>query len=188
MIKIDEELKNMEEVLRRLKVEYQIFFNGNRKKSPEDLRLRLENISKQLSERPNMTQAQRFRYNTLLTRYYAYRSLWRRIQQKQERGQEEKKAPRTSSEVTSKKPVLEKFRISLSDPKVEGDKVRNLYDALLHYKKTNSEDLPLAYQQFEKYIDAQTQNICKDKGCDCVTYVIELEGDVVRFTATAEKS
>lgn len=187
MSKIDEELKNMEDALRRLKIEYQIFFNGSRKKSPEDLRLRLEKMSQQLSERSDMTQLQRFRYNTLLTRYYTFRNLWRRTIQKMERGKEEKKDPPVSSSIPGKESAVEKFRISLSNPKSEGDKIRRLYDALVHYKKMNSEDLQLAYPQFEKYIAAQTHNIRKDKGCSCVTYTVSLEGDIVRFTAAAEK-
>jgi hypothetical protein len=188
MLKIDEELKNMEDVLRRLKIEYQIFFNGSRKKPPQDLRLRLEKISRQLSERSDMTQLQRFRYNTLLTRYNTLRSLWRRTIQKMEQGKEAKKDPPVSTPIQSAEAAVEKFRISLSNPGSEGDKVRHLYDTLLHYKKMNSEDLRLAYSQFERYIEVQTQNIRKDKGCSRVTYTIVLEGDVVRFTAAAEKS
>jgi hypothetical protein len=188
MSKIDEELKNMEDALRRLKIEYQIFFNGSRKKPPEDMRLRLEKSSQQLSERSDMTPLQRFRYNTLLTRYYTFRNLWRRTMQKMEQGKEEEKGPPVASPIQGKKSAVEKFCVSLSDPESEEDKVRHLYDALLRYKKRNSEGLPLTYPQFETYIEAQTQNIRKDKGCASVTYTVSLEGDIVRFTATAEKA
>ena len=188
MAKIDEELKNMEEGIRRLKVEYQIFFNGNRKKAPEDLKLRVEKISQQLSERSDMTHSQHFRFNTLLTRYYTYRNLWRRLQQKQERGKEDKKDAALLNKSDQNKPVQETFRISLSNPGMEEEKVRSLYDALLQYKNVNAEKLSLSFQQFEKYIATQTKNIRNHKGCSSVTYIIALEGDVVRFTATAEKS
>jgi hypothetical protein len=188
MVKIDEELKNMEEGIRRLKVEYQIFFNGNRKKAPEDLRLRLERISQQLSERSDMTQSQRFLYNTLLTRYYTYRNLWRRLLQKQERGKDNKKEAESLYKSTEKEPAKEKFRISLSNPVMEEDKVKSLYDALLQYKDVNAEKLQFSFQQFEKYISTQTKNIRSYKGCPSVTYIIALEEGVVRFTATAEKS
>lgn len=189
MVKIDEELKNMEDVLRRLKVEYQVFFNGNRKKPPEDMKLRLEKISKQLSDRSDMTHAQRFRFNTLLTRYYTYKNLWRRTLQKQENSKEDPKteAPPPSA-AAKKKPADEKIRVCLSDPQTEADKVKSLYDTLLHYKKVNLEEMPFSYQQFAKYIASQTQHIRINKGCSRVTFTIILEGDSVRFTATAEKS
>ena len=187
MSKIEEDLNSMEDVLRRLKIEYQIFFNGSRKKSPEDLRLRLEKMSQQLSERSDMTQLQRFRYNTILTRYYTLRNLWRRTTQKMERGKEEKRDAPPASPVQGGKPSMETFCVSLSNPESEGAKVRNLYDALLNYRRKNSENITFAYPQFEKYIKAQTQNIRKDKGCSCVTYTVSLEGDIVRFTAAADK-
>ncbi len=187
MAKIEEELKNMEDGLRRLKVEYQIFFNGNRKKAPEDMRLRLERLSQQLSERHDMNASQRFRYNTLLTRYYTYRNLWRRLLQKKERGKEDTKDAKSVAESKEKETVKEKFRISLSDPKLEEGKVKSLYDALKQYKKANAEEISISFQQFEKYIDTQTQNIRSHKDCPCVTYTVSLVEGIVRFTATAEK-
>ena len=41
MASLEEQLKDMDEGLRRLKIEYHILFNGHRKQPPEDLRLRL---------------------------------------------------------------------------------------------------------------------------------------------------
>jgi hypothetical protein len=188
MVKIDEELKNMEDVLRRLKVEYQVFFNHKRKKPPEDLKLRLEKISRQLSDRSDMSHAQRFRFNTLLTRYYTYKSLWRRTLQKQENSKEGPASEASSpSAAAKKKPADEKIRVSLSNPQAEGDKVKSLYDALLHYKKANLEEIPFSYNQFATYIASQTQHIRINKGCSHVTFTVSLEGDAVRFTATAEK-
>jgi hypothetical protein len=186
---LEEELKEMEEGIRRLKIEYHIFFNGNRKKPPEDLRLRLERLAKQLSERSNMTHAQRFRYTTLLTRYYAYRNLWRRIMQEREKGREAKTEIRFEP-VQSPGGNLsgEKFRVSLSDPKTEEEKVKSLYKALLRLKTENSQKSAVSYPQFSKYIASQTHNLRSKFGCVRVAYIITLEGDDVRFTAVAENS
>ena len=70
--------------LRRLKVEYHIFLSGNRKKPPDDLRIRVERLVKKLSESSDMSFSQRFRFSTLVTRYYVYKDLWRREVQKRE--------------------------------------------------------------------------------------------------------
>jgi hypothetical protein len=189
MANLEEELKNMEEGLRRLKIEYHIFFNGNRKKPPEDLRLRLERLAKQLSERAGMTQAQRFRYTTLLTRYYTYRSLWRRILQEREKGLEPKsdKANLTAKPSPGARRSIEQFRISITDPKAEEDKVRSLYDALTRLKEEeNSEESPAPFPQFAKFIAAQTHDIRNKYGCVSVAYVIAMEEGAIRFTAAAE--
>ena len=114
---LEEELKNMDEGLRRLKIEYHIFFNGGRKKPPEDLKLRVERLAKQLSERSDMTPTQRFRYTTLVTRYHTYRNLWRRTLQEREKGQEARKEALARAGITPDiHTPTEKFRISLADP------------------------------------------------------------------------
>jgi hypothetical protein len=153
MAGLEEQLKNMDEGLRRLKIEYHIFFNGNRKTPPEDLRMRLERLAKQLSERADMTQAQRFRYTTLLTRYYTYRSLWRRMQQDREKGREPKgkKASMSVNPSPGRGGSREQFRISISDPGKEEERIKSLYKALVRLKQENSDKAPVPYPQFAKY-------------------------------------
>ena len=188
MANLDEELKNMDEGLRRLKIEYHVFLNGNRKKPPEDLRLRLEKLAKNLSERAGMTPAQRFRYNTLLTRYYAYRNLWRRILQEREKGRN-LKSEETSLSVDPSEDTgqsVERFRISITDPEAEEEKIKSLHKALVRYQKENSEETPIPYPRFLKYITAQTHNIRNKHGCVSVAYVIALEESAIRFMAAAE--
>jgi hypothetical protein len=189
MAKVEDELKDMDDGLRRLKIEYHIFFNGNRKKPPEDLRLRLERLAKQLSER-GMTPAQRFHYNTLLTRYYTYRNLWRRLMREREQGKDTGKAASNSTSPSSDKernPSVERFLISVADPKTEEDKVKSLYEAFLRQKKENSEKSTLSYPQFAQYLAKQTHQIRQKYGCTRVAYSVALEGGIVRFTASADK-
>jgi hypothetical protein len=186
MVKLEEQLKKMEESIRRLKIEYRIFFNGNRKKPPEDLKRSLEKLARQLSENPDMTNAQRFRYNTLLTRYYTYGSLWRRSLQEMERGGLSKETPAQPDAPSDETSSGVKFKISLSDPNTEQEKVRDLYNAFCLIKKEGSKKATLPYQQFEKYIESQTHNFRNKYGCDRVAYSIQLEGGKVRFTAAVE--
>lgn len=189
MANLDEELKNMEEAIRRLKIEYHVFFNGNRKKPPEDIRLRLDRQAKQLSDRGDMTAAQRFRYTTLLTRYYSYRSLWRRMLQEKEKGKEPKseQATLSANQSPGAGQSTERFRISITDPKAEEEKVRSLYDELTRLKQEeNSEESPVPFPQFVKYIAAQTHDIRNKYGCVSVAYIITMEEGAIRFTAAAE--
>lgn len=80
----------------------------------------------------------------------------------------------------------EAIRITISDPKAEEDKVRQLYDALVRIKSKESEQAPISYQQFSRYIATQTQGIQKRHGCTRVAFTIALDEDSIRFTATAE--
>src|SRR5512137_1922506 len=126
----DDDLTNLDEWLRRLKIEYHIFFTGNRKKPPDDLKMRVERLVKKLSECSDLSFSQRFRYNTLVAKFYVYRDLWRRTLLEQEMGAAPKEeSAKTQPTSALPKPSGEAIRISISDPKTEEDKVRKLYDA-----------------------------------------------------------
>jgi hypothetical protein len=79
----------MEEDIRRLKVEYDIYFSGGSKRPPYDTKLRVETQLKRLADDRSLSFAQRFHYNTLATRYNAFREVWRRTMKGREEGREE---------------------------------------------------------------------------------------------------
>ena len=184
----DEDLENLEAGLRRLKVEYHIFLSGSRKTPPDDLRIRVERIVKKLSESPDMSFSQRFRFSTLVTRYYVYKDRWRREVQSRELGLEgrSKPVPKSVASAAPSQSPAEAIRISISDPKAEEEKVRQLYDVLIHLKRKETQETPLPYAQFAKYIANQTLGLQKKYGCARVTFTIALDEDALRFTATTD--
>jgi hypothetical protein len=190
----DDDLTSLEDGLRRLKIEYHIFFSGNRKKPPDELRMRIETLVKRLSECSDMSYSQRFRFSTLVTRFYVYRDLWRRTTQEREMDLAARDAAALRNTTSAKadttpeqaKPHKEAIRISISDPKAEETKIRQLYDALIRIKGTESQQTPISYQQFAKYIAAQTSGIQKKSGCSKVAFTISLDEDAIKFTAAAE--
>ena len=187
----DEELTNLDEWLRRLKVEYDIFFNGNRKRPPEDLRARADKMVKKLAEAGDMSFSQRFRYNTLVSRYYVYRDLWRRTMMERENSEELAKEARaqTLSDAAAKPADLPpaEIQVSITNPEKEEDKVRQLYNALLQIRGKNSVNTPgLSFEQFVKYISTKTDGIRVKYGCTRVLFKIKLEENAIRFTAAAE--
>ena len=188
MSAIEEDLKIIDDLLRRLKIEYHIFFNGNRKKPPEDMRMRLEKEIQKLSERSGMTPTQRFRYNTLITRFYVYRDLWRRTLRDKEMGKESRKEASAQIPSPEAVPSAKEMRISLSDPREEEDKVKHLYDTLTQLNKVESKEFSMPYPQFADYIATQTRKIREKHGCEKVAYIIAMDEGTIRFTATAEKS
>ncbi len=184
----DEDLMRLEEDLRRLKTEYHIFFNGNRKKPPDDLRFRVERTVKKLSECSDMSFSQRFRYTTLVTRFYVYRDLWRRTMNEHE--MDAKSKAEASVQIASASKNAETgsktLSISISNPKSEKEKVRQLFDTLVRLKKSRSQDPPISYPQFAKYIEAQAAGIREKHGCSRVAFTIAVEEDSIRFTAAAD--
>jgi len=75
---IDQELARLEEDIRRLKIDFDIYFNGATKRPPLEMRARLESKMKRIADNRGLTFAQRYLLNTLTSRFTSYRELWRR--------------------------------------------------------------------------------------------------------------
>jgi hypothetical protein len=188
---LDDDLDNLDEWIRRLRVEYDIFFNGHRKKPPEDLKARVEKLVKKLAE-VNMSYSQRFRYNTLVGRFYVYRDHWRRLLSEREHGLEPRNAVADANDaaVAEVRPDAgQEIQVSITDPASDGDKIRQLYTWLNSMRSQRREALPqISYQQFEKYVSAQTTGIKQRFGCTSVVFRVFLEEDAIKFTARGDSS
>lgn len=75
---IDQQLARIEEDIRKLKIEFDIYFNGATKRPPLEARARMEANLKRLADNRTLTFAQRYYFNTLTSRFTSYRELWRR--------------------------------------------------------------------------------------------------------------
>jgi hypothetical protein len=76
---IDQQLVRLEDDVRRLKIEFDIFFNGGNKRAPHEMRGRVESNIKRVADNRNLSYAQRYLFNSIVSRYTAYRELWRRM-------------------------------------------------------------------------------------------------------------
>src|SRR5207253_4466799 len=83
---IEDRLARLEEDIRRLKIEFDVYFNGGSKRPPYDTKMRVESHLKQMGDDRSLTFAQRYYYNSLATRYASFRELWRRTMQGREEG------------------------------------------------------------------------------------------------------
>ena len=86
MATIDEELGQLERDIRQLKIEYEMYFGGGRKRPPTEIEWRVELMVKRYAERSGeLKYGQRFRYNNLSQTYAKYKDMFRkRLQQREE--------------------------------------------------------------------------------------------------------
>src|ERR1700680_5145245 len=91
MATIDEELAQLERDIRQLKIEYDQFFGGGRKRPPTEIEWRIELLVKRYSERGgDMKFGQRFRYNNLTQTYAKYKDIFRKKMQQKEEGRSQR--------------------------------------------------------------------------------------------------
>ncbi len=84
---IDEELTLLDAQLRRLKIEYEIYFSNPTKRPPTDVEWKVLSLLRKFSDGGGrMSFSQRFRYNEIAQRYAIYSDLWRKKNRIREEG------------------------------------------------------------------------------------------------------
>ncbi len=76
---IEQQIARLEENIRKLKIDFDIYFNGGAKRPPLEARARLESNIKRISDDRNLSYAQRYQFNSVVSRFMSYRELWRRL-------------------------------------------------------------------------------------------------------------
>ena len=97
----EDRLRRLEEDIRRLKIEFDVYFNGGSKRAPYDTKMRVESHLKRLGDDRSLNFAQRYHYNALATRYASFREMWRRTMQGREEGRDAATVARMSVRETA---------------------------------------------------------------------------------------
>lgn len=75
---LEKQLTRLEDDIRKLKIDFDIYFNGSTKRPPLEARARLDSNIKRIADNRNLSYAQRYQFNMLVARFTSYRELWRR--------------------------------------------------------------------------------------------------------------
>jgi hypothetical protein len=182
---IEDQLVRIEEDIRRLKIEFDIYFNGGSKRAPYDTKLRVESLLKRLGDDRTMSFGQRYHYNSLATRYASFRELWRRTMQDKEEG----RGPAARRQAVREEPVaFVRSEFSCTDVRHDVRTVKGVYDALMAAKQSCGETAhDLSFARFHRLVMERTEAMKEKLGSERVTFSIDVEKGHVSFKAKAEK-
>lgn len=181
----DELLTRLEDDIRRLKIEFDIYFNGGAKRPPYDTKNRVETLVKRLGDDRALNFAQRYRYNSLAARYNSFRDLWRRTMQGREEGRDPISAARASvKDVRKADPVS----FVCADATKDVETIRKLYDSLVDAKRQCGESISeLSFPRFHRLIATKAEGLKEKLNCDKVRFSVIVENGHVSFKAKADK-
>jgi hypothetical protein len=214
-VTIDEELNLLDSNLRRLKIEYEIFFNNPTKRPPTDIEWKVLNLLRKFSDGGRMSFSQRYRYNEMAQRYAIYSDLWRKKGRIREEGYRRPQDALLSVQGVRDAEVHDKhaqpasgvrhtvpevgsapeaepaprsgpFSVQCSDATSERDKVETLFNALTEAKKRAGEAVPGNLDSFASFVQKKTEQLRKQYACEAVEYTVELEAGQVRLKAKAK--
>lgn len=191
---VDEELGQLEKDIRQLKIEYEQYFGGGKKRPPADIEWRIDTLIKRYSDRgAEMNYAQRFRYGNLVQMYTKFRDMFRKRMKQKEEGFVQHHfgdaARKIEAERARKRAGAEKseavqfpFAVSWQDPDREKKKVEQLFDAFRDAKTQVGEDTePLTMDVFQKFVRQKTDQLKKQEDAHVIEYVVSLEGNHARL-------
>ena len=209
---VDEELNVLESQLRRLKIEYEVFFSNPQKKPPSDLEWKVLALLRKFSDGGRLSFPQRFRYNEMAQRYAIYSDLWRKKSRIREEGyrrpqdallsvqgvrEEEHQAHHNPvygvSHAAAAAAAATAAEAASSQPftlrsvdKAEREQVERLYNTLVAAKKKAGENISGNFDSFTTFVQKKTEQIRKQYGCESVEYSVELAEGGVKLKAKAK--
>ena len=193
---IDEELNQLDDNVRRLKIEFDIFFGGGSKKPPSDLEWRVQTLLKKYSDGRRMNFAQRFKFSAIQQKYAVFNSLWQQKLRIKEEGyrrpQDALLAIQGVRHVEDESPETidisepDSFRVACSDVDKESNKVRALYEAMVEAGKQSKAKVPAgSFESFQKFVKKKTDQLRRDFAAASVEYAVEVEKGHVKLKAKA---
>jgi hypothetical protein len=186
---IEEQLGRLEEDIRRLKIEFDIFFNGAAKRPPYDTKSRVESVIKRIADDRTLTFAQRYHYNSLVARYTSFRELWRRTMQGREEGRDPVANARAAAHSAGGGAASpDRATFVCADARQDVETVKNLYKALVEAKRKCGEPTDdLSFPRFHHLIARKTDNLREHLGCERVRFSVDVQDGRVSFKAKADK-
>jgi len=199
-VTIDEELNLLDTQLRRLKIEYEIYFSNPTKRPPTDVEWKVLSLLRKFSDGTRMSFSQRYRYNEIAQRYAVYSDLWRKKARIREEGyrrpqdallsvqgvRPEEHEPEHKVYGVGHKSSEQPFAVEWSDARAEHDQVEKLYKVLTEAKKKASETVSGNIDSFTTFVQKKTSQIRKQYKCEKVEYSVEVQDGQVKLKAKAK--
>ena len=161
---IEADIARLESRIRQLKVQYDMFFNGAVQREPYELRADVEQLIKRYSNAPIRKYAQRFHFNSLVSRFNSLSELWTKTVRTLEEG--DRPVPGILDRGRTEK-VLTTCRVK--DPVKEQELLRFLHSRFLEARrKIGEENGRVTFKDFVRGVTSQTGRLRKKSGCEQV--------------------
>jgi hypothetical protein len=181
-------IRALEVELRKLELEYNSFFAGRLPRPPWELRTRVETLIKHLDRETIKTHSysDRFRFQTLQSRYATFADLWDRGLRAQEEGR-----PGPFSRARRQEPSPEDAADRIvhvtvfTNPLKEMDKLQELYESVSEARgETGGPQIP--FHRFARLVRERVAEL-KKKGAPEVAFRVSVKAGKIRFTARVMK-
>jgi hypothetical protein len=209
---VAEDLDLLESSIRQIQIEWDKFFGGIEKKPPSDLKTKLEALIRRYASQEMKNSTERFRYQSLSTRYSTLNELWNKKVRALEEGRiaglhltpamaHMLHVPIPALTPDFFKPPADPIldasapkraaaaparpapaEVRVSDPRRDAQAIQALYERFVAARKTTGEPA-VKLESFQSLIGQQTSKILADKAAHAVEFRIETKDGKVSLKA-----
>lgn len=185
---VEQALEELKILIRRLELEYQLYFNKARDIPPRQMRQKVDKLIRRYRNFTFRNYAHRFKFSTIAGKYVTIKEVWDKRMRMIEQGAETintgMMGGRRMKEKTEKKerPKLRPGRDSddfiVDDKGSVDDEVKRMYNSYkAALKKCGRNPGKVSFEGFKNTIVKQTESLKQKKGCDSVGYQIKIDDD-----------
>jgi hypothetical protein len=202
-VPLDEDLDTIDQSIRRLQIEWDKFFGGLEKKPPNDLKTKVEALLRRYANSEIRNNTDRFRYQSLSSKYTSLNELWAKRLRAKEEGKPfgvhgfkvdvlppPPPAPLPAGRGAAGqagKGRKEPSEVRIQSPERDTASVKALYGRFLAARREAGEITPVKFESFQKLIGQQTSRILSEKGGQAVEFRLETKGGKVSLKAKIVK-
>lgn len=195
----DRQLRELEAEIKRLEIEYNLFFAGRLPKLPWDTRARVEGLVKQYDRMHIQNTAERFRFQGLQSRFNAFCELWERHLKNRELGRpgpQRSRTPDTSLPsapppqppgASAQLPGVAPARpgaVSVRDADADAQKVQALHEEFNEARRRVGE-AEVSFDRFRDVVKSQVSKLGKEGAS--VAFRVSVKDGRVAFTAKPDE-
>ncbi len=187
---IDEELDQLDQNLKRLRIEYDQYFHGSLKRPPTVLQGKVQKVVLRLASASLLNTRHRFRFNQLNSRFQIFRQQWGRTLREIEAGTYRGhvfKANLHEAHRASASAKEEESKSERRDHGRKGDPLDRLADALNGARRKTGEHMALDRKKLADTVRRQTAAIRDKYGDVKVTFKVVVENNKAKLKANVTK-
>ena len=185
MATIDEDLKVFEHKLNALKLDYERYFLGTRPREPMMARREIQKFVTIYANQPIQNTATRFKFNSINSRYQAFKRQWDNVLRQMEAGTYKRdvfkaniRAKNASRDTSPSRPSTAERVITSANAGA------NLFDSYREAAEACGQNVKgLSAKKLQSVVDKQTATLREKMGCSDVSFRVVVQGGKVKLKA-----
>ena len=185
---VSDDIERLDRGIRALKVQYDQYLAGALATPPLELQDELERLVKKYSNAPIRRLAERFHFNTLVSRFNSYTELWGKLVRAREEGRDQATMAAALGEAAAADGGSNRQASSLLyQQMLEGTddraQLRPIYERYLEARRTQGQGGEISFANFSKQILRKSEAVKNRAECDAIRLRLTLDGDRVLLKA-----